>query len=170
MLSRFVVLLAAGLALVGCQSRGPTTASGDVALSIDPSTAVHITLPPGTALPLDTTAGATGVIAGHCVLGSGATEIELERTPNGSVAPTGFVWFQLHVDSPDAPLGHVMAEYEGELYEGDCDLVTFDRNRDARSLSVALAACDLLTPSPSSSGPTSVAIDASLVFSDCTDR
>lgn len=162
------ILLVVGLGLAGCQSVGPTTVGGEAALSIDASTSARITLPAGTALPLGSTSGTSGLVAGHCTLGSGATHIGLERTAHGAVVPSGFVWFQLRVDSPDAPLGRVMAEYEGELYEGDCDLSSFERNRDTGSLQVAVSACSLLTPSPIASGPTSVTFDAALSFYDCT--
>ncbi len=157
--------------LAGCAKDGPTLVSGEVALAVDALTAPTLVLPPGTTLPSQASSAGSGLVAGECIVAASATEIELERTSSGAVEPTGFVWFQLRVDSPEAPhVGHVMAEYDGAFYEADCDLTRFERNRGSGFVAVDFSGCSLLTPAPGSAGVDTVTASASLTFDGCVKR
>lgn len=151
-----------------CSKSDPTTVSGDVALHLDAQTTATLELPDGTNLPNGDTAIANGQVVGHCVVGDVASDIELERTATGSTPVTGLAWIKVHLDSPDAPhVAHVLADYDGELFEADCDVDSFVRSRRDAVLDVTIAGCELITPTPSA---TSTTIDVDLAFEGCTDH
>ena len=152
-----------------CSKSGPTVVGGEVALRLDPQTAATITVPEGTTLPDSATATANGQLVGHCVLGESATDVELERTANGDASVTGFAWFRMHLDSPDAPhVARVLADYDGELFEADCDVDAFARSRDDGVLDVSIESCELLAPTPSGNATTTIDVD--LAFDGCRDH
>lgn len=150
-----------------CSSGGPTTIGGDVAVHLNASTTNTLTFPEGTTLPLDRAGANSGLVVGHCALTGEATEISLTRSPEGSTPASGFVFFQVNVDSPDAPhVGHVMAQIGSDVYEADCDFASFERERSHGVVDLELSGCTLLTPSPS--GVNSVTVDAGLSLDACS--
>jgi hypothetical protein len=161
-------LVAVLLLTSACSSTGPTTVGGDVTMHLDANTAPVISLPAGTTLPPDTGANA-GLIVGHCELTGEATEIVLARSADDASMASGFSWFQLTVDSPDAPyVGHVIAQYDDDVYEADCDLTSFARATREGIVDIDLTACTLMAPAPS--GVNSVTVEADLLFDACTVR
>ena len=152
-----------------CSTPGPTTIAGEAILRVDANTAPAITFPAGTTLPSDTPPTTSGLVVGQCAIGAESTLITFSRSAEGATLPTGFVWFQVSVDSPNAPyVGHVMAQYDDEVYEADCDLMSFARDRAHGVVDLELAACSLMAPLPG--GLNSVSVDAALSLASCAVR
>lgn len=164
----FIPVLVAIFLASACSKSDPTMVSGDVALHLDAQTSASLGLPDGTTLPNGDTATANGQVVGHCVVGDVATDVELERTATASAPVTGLAWIKVHLDSPEAPqVAHVLADYEGELFEADCDVDSFVRSRRDGVLDLSIGGCELMTPTPSANTTT---IDVDLSFEGCTDH